>query len=153
MNIINMWSDRSNAISFSILDEALFNNKVKWFRMLREACQNQQMMHLNIWRFNISTSKLSFTTKKFHQIEVLLCGFHNKACCSITWRYTSLEVVGKSLLLMHTFHIWKTMISRRDYVHIKENFINSTNTFNDTNFVLNHCTAPNSKKTHLNIKP
>jgi hypothetical protein len=40
MNIINMCYRRSDAISFSILDEAFFNNKVKWFRMLWGACQN-----------------------------------------------------------------------------------------------------------------
>ncbi len=88
---------KSNAISFFILDEAFFNNKAKWFRMLWEACQNWQMMHLNIWGFNISISKLSFITKKLHQIKFLLCDFHNNPCCSLTLKYTSLKVVGKSL--------------------------------------------------------
>ncbi len=54
-------------------------------------------MQFNIWRFNKLIGKLSFTTKKLQQIKVLLCDFHNKAYCSTTWKYTSLEATSKSL--------------------------------------------------------
>jgi hypothetical protein len=64
------------------------------------------MMHFNIWRFNKLIGKLSFTTKKLQQIEVLLCGFHNKTYCSTTWKYTSLEATIKSLS-----HYWQCTFS------------------------------------------
>ncbi len=78
------------------------------------------MMHLNIWGFNRSTCKLSLIVKKLQQIEILLCGFHSKACCSIAWRYTSSEVAGKSLshYCWWTLSTFEKLLDRKGIVFI-----------------------------------
>jgi hypothetical protein len=49
---------------FPYLVKFFLTIELYWFRMLLEVCWDQLMMHFNIWRFNRSIGKLSFTTKK-----------------------------------------------------------------------------------------
>lgn len=122
-------------------------------------------MYHNIWGFSRSIGKLLFTTKKFKQIEVLLCGFHNKTWTSIIYwcasSNTSTSLLSHYWGTLSTFDkLWKgwhiftsRVASSIPPMDLGTKLLSSIITKFQIGFVHKNNTTPPTLCTHLNNKP